>query len=74
MKNLFKIIYYGYLFLFFALIINYLSFKLGLLSWYDLFSKEVLNLGSADFFWLIFVYPFLLGLLIYLISLSKKQN
>lgn len=73
MKNIFKIIYYGYGILIFAAIINWLGKYLGMKSWYDLFGTlNFRDLSPVNMIWLIVAYPLLLGTGVYILIHKGK--
>lgn len=74
MKRVLEVMYFGYGILVFAAIINWFGIYFGLKSWYDLFG--VINfhdLRLVNVIWLIVVYPFLLGISIYLLNKHKEK-
>jgi hypothetical protein len=74
MKLTLKVILYGYLLLFFALIINFLSTKIGLTSWYDFLKADgIYGTSTLNLFWLFLVYPIFLGLAVYISNLITKK-
>lgn len=73
MKKIFEVLYFGYGILIFAAMINWLGKYGGMKSWYDLFGTiKFSDLGPVNMFWLIVVYPFLLGTSIYILNKKTK--
>ena len=74
MKKLLEILYFGYGVLIFAVIINLLGKYLGQKSWYDVFGPiNFLDLNLFNMFWLIVIYPFLLGASVYILNKYKAR-
>lgn len=74
MKLTLKIFLYGYLLLIFALIINFLSTKIGLTSWYNFLGSDgVYGTSALNLFWLFLVYPIFLGLSVYISNAITKK-
>jgi len=61
-----KLLLYGYLLLFAAIILNYLASILKLKGWYD-FLRNSKRTSLLSYVWLFIVYPFLLGAAIFYI-------
>lgn len=58
---------YGYCVLAVAILANVLANALGLVGWYDFLRKNYDSLTALSLVWLFIIYPFLLGLVFYLI-------
>ena len=63
---LLKLLFYGYLLLIAAILLNYLASILKLKGWYD-FLKNPKRTSLLSYVWLFIVYPFLLGATIYFV-------
>jgi len=74
MKKLLEILYFGYTVLISAVIINLLGKYLGLKSWHDVFGSTYFSdLNLFNMFWLLAIYPFLLGTSIYVLNKYKAK-
>lgn len=75
MKLTLRVILYGYLLLLFAILINFLSTKIGLTSWYDFLGTDgVYETSILNLFWLFLVYPISLGLVVYIADVIAKKT
>lgn len=74
MKKLLELFYFGYGVLMFAAIINWLGKYLAMKSWYDLFGAiNFIDLDPVNMFWLVVVYPFFLGISVYILNKYKTK-
>jgi len=56
-----KIFFAGWLFLVYAVVVNFLVMNIGLTSWWTFISDPVKTNRIVDYFYLFVIYPLLLG-------------
>lgn len=62
-----KILGFGWMFLIWAIVVNFIFMKIGFFSWYDFLKDMSLEISFWNYVILFLVYPFLLGLGVFLI-------